>query len=199
MMAEKIKRIRTKHKLTQKELAEKLSVGASAVSSWELGSNKPLMDKLSIMADMFNVPISYFFDREELGDYSNRTMLPIYGNVSCGNGSVIYEETAEYGAAPKEWATGGNYFYLRATGNSMTGASINEGDLLLIREQPSVENGEIAAIVIDDEVVLKRVYKQNGSYILTSENPSYPPRTFNPETDKNIKVIGRLKKSITNY
>ncbi|HSH24183.1 MAG TPA: S24 family peptidase, partial [Massilibacterium sp.] len=82
---------------------------------------------------------------------------------------------------------------------SMTGAGIKEGDLLLIRHQEQVENGEIAVVVIDEQVVLKRVYRQNGDFILISENPSYPPRTFNPEIDNNIRIIGRLKKAITDF
>ncbi len=199
MMSEKIKRIRKEFKLTQSQLADKLDISFTTVSSWERGQNKPTMDKLDRMADMFNVPISYFFDREEIGDHFDKSVLPIYGKVSCGNGNVIYEPTTEYETTPSNWLSGGEFFYLRATGDSMTGASINEGDLLLIREQPTVENGEIAAVVIDDEIVLKRVYRQNGSFILTSENPAYPPRTFNPKTDKNIRILGKLKKSITNY
>jgi len=91
------------------------------------------------------------------------------------------------------------YFYVRAKGDSMVGASINEGDLLLIRQQPEVENGEIAAVVIDEEIVLKRVYKENGSFTLVSENPKYPPISYNPKNDKHIRILGKLRKSITEF
>ena len=61
---------------------------------------------------------------------------------------------------------GGEYFFLRAKGDSMINARIMDGDLLLIRRQDDVENGEIAAVLIDGEAVLKRVYKTNGTIIL---------------------------------
>lgn len=198
-MARKIKNLRTQFRLTQKELADKLEVGSSAVSGWERGANNPLMDKLEIMANMFSVPISYFFEEEDVGDYSNKKILPVYGNVYCGNNDVVFESTTEYEAIPEEWVKGGNFFFLRAKGDSMVGAKIHEGDLLLIRKQSEVESGEIAAVVIDDSVVLKRVYRQNDSFTLISENSKYPPRIFNPGTDANIQILGKLKKSITEH
>lgn len=198
-MAKKIKHIRKQFKLTQKELADRLDVAPSAVSGWERGANNPLMDKIEMMSEMFNVPISYFFEESEVGDYGNKTILPVYGSVYCGTADVVFEPTTEYEAIPGDWAKGGNYFFLRAKGDSMVGAKIHENDLLLIRSQDIVDNGEIAAVVIDDSVVLKRVYKQNDSFTLVSENPKYPPRIFTPGTDKNIRVIGKLKKSITEH
>src|SRR5690625_4157913 len=97
-MERKIKNLRKQFKLTQKELAEKLNVAPTAVSGWERGANKPLMDKLEIMSSMFNVPISYFFDETDLGDFEPKTLLPVYGNVYCGGGDVIFEPTTEYEA-----------------------------------------------------------------------------------------------------
>lgn len=198
-MARKIKHLRKQFNLTQKELADRLNVAPTAVSSWERGANNPLMDKLEIMAEMFNVPISYFFAESELGEYGSNTLLPVYGSILCGSDNVIFEPTTEYQAIPEEWAKGGNYFFLRAKGDSMTGAKIHEGDLLLIRSQSTVDNGEIAAVVIENSVVLKRVYKRDNQLMLVSENPKYPPMIFNPDTDKHIRIIGKLKKSITEH
>lgn len=198
-MAKKIKHIRKQFRLTQKELAEKLGVGSSAVSSWERNANNPLMDKLEIMSEMFNLPISYFFEDDEVGDYGSKTLLPIYGNVYCGSSDVVFEPTTEYESIPEQWIKGGNYFFLKAKGDSMVGARIHEGDLLLIRSQNVVENGEIAAVLIGDSVVLKRLYLLDDSFTLISENPKYPPRTFRPGTDKNIHILGKLKKSITKH
>ena len=198
-MANKIKYLRKHFNLTQKELAKKLEVAPSAVSGWERGANNPLMDKLEIMSDMFNVPVTYFFEASEIGDYKDSALLPVYGHIYCGDSDVVFEPTTEYEAIPEEWIKGGNYFFLKAVGDSMIGARIHEGDLLLIRSQEIVENGEIAAVVIDDSVVLKRVYKQEDSFTLISENPKYAPRTFKPDTDHNIRILGKLKKSITEH
>lgn len=196
-LGEKIKKERKIHGYTQETLAKRLGVQPTAVSAWERNANKPMMDKITIMAELFNKPISFFFDVEEFNDEFEP--IPLYGKISCGDGAIIYEEPAEYKTTPKEWTRGGEYFYLRAKGDSMTGARINEGDLLLIRKQDVVENGEIAAVVIDDEVVLKRVYKDNGTFTLVSENPKHPPKKYDPKTDCHIRIIGKLKKLIVEF
>lgn len=124
--------------------------------------------------------------------------IPIVGQISCGNGMIAYEEIERYETTPKSWVNGGEYFYLRAKGDSMINARIREGDLLLIRRQDDVESGEIAAVLIDEEAVLKRVYKnEQGNVILQSENPKYPPIVLNG--DKNIRIIGKLKKVVIDF
>lgn len=196
-VGEKIKKLRKEHKFTQTDLARRLNVAPTSVSAWELKSNKPKIDKIIMMSELFGVPVSHFFDLEDME--AEQISLPVYGNISCGKGELIYEPTTAYETTPKSWTTGGEYFYLRAKGDSMTGASIHEGDLLYIRKQQEVENGEIAAVVIEDEVVLKRVYRNNGTFTLVSDNPSYPPRHFDPEGDQNIQIVGKLKRSITTF
>lgn len=124
--------------------------------------------------------------------------IPVVGQISCGNGMIAYEEIERYETTPKSWVNGGEYFYLRAKGDSMINARIREGDLLLIRRQDDVESGEIAAVLIDEEAVLKRVYKnEQGNVILQSENPKYPPIVLNG--DKNIKIVGKLKKVVIDF
>lgn len=76
----------------------------------------------------------------------------------------------------------------------MVGARIYEGDLLLIRRQPTVENGEIAAVIIDGEdAVLKRVFNNGDQLVLQSENPNYRPIIVSV---KNVRIVGKLKKVI---
>lgn len=124
--------------------------------------------------------------------------IPVVGQISCGNGMIAYEEIERYETTPKSWVNGGEYFYLRAKGDSMINARIRDGDLLLIRRQDDVESGEIAAVLIDEEAVLKRVYKnEQGNVILQSENPKYPPIVLNG--DKNIRIIGKLKKVVIDF
>ena len=82
-------------------------------------------------------------------------------------------------------------FCLRVKGDSMIDARINDGDIVFIRKQPMVENGEIAAVAIDNEVTLKRFYKNNGGVILKPENSKYQPRFFTAEDFKNIRVLGK--------
>lgn len=125
--------------------------------------------------------------------------LPIVGRISCGNGILAYQEIEGYETTPREWLNGGEYFYLRAKGDSMTGARIQDGDLLLIRRQNEVENGEVAAVYVNGEAVLKRVYKQNGSVVLQSENPKYPPIICTKETHPDFQIIGKLKRLVVSF
>lgn len=197
-VGEKIKALRKQNKLTQEELAKKLGVAPTAVSAWERNANKPLMDKIMVMADLFDVPFTHFFEVDEYDD-TYEVNLPVYGNVSCGEGLVVFETPTEYRSTPTDWTKGGDYFYVRASGDSMIGARIFDGDMLLLRKQDEVENGEIAAVCIDDEILLKRVFRTNGSFILQSENPKHPPRIYNPKTDRNIRIIGKLEKLIVEF
>lgn len=196
---EQIKKIRKEKGMTQLELALKLNVGTTTVSEWEKGTNTPRVDKLQELSEVFNVPISFFFTDTHIVDYVEKVVLPIYGEVSCGNGMAIFETTEEYQELPKEWTEGGNHFFLRARGDSMTGANIHEGDLLLVREQPIVENGEIAVVIINNQIQLKRVYRNNSTFTLVSENPEYPTKEYNPNIDNHIRIVGKLKKSITTF
>lgn len=195
-----IKSLRKEHRMTQADLANKLNVAPTAVSAWERNENRPLMDKLTILAELFNVPISRFFDVEEFGGQviTNTTMIPVVGRISCGNGVFAYEEIEGYEETPTEWLNGGEYIYLRAKGDSMTGARIFEGDLLLIRRQEEVENGEIAAVLVGEEAYLKRVYVHGDQLSLHSESltTKYEP-IYCPPTD--VKIIGKLKMNVIKY
>lgn len=195
----KIKDLRRSKKITQLELAEKIGSSKTTVSSWERGANKPTVENIQAISVALNIPITYFFDNNVDYNFSEKVKLPIYGKVSCGNGLSVFQDPVEYQEIPKEWVEGGTYFCLRATGDSMVGANVQEGDLLLVREQPLVENGEIAVVIIDDTIQLKRVYRDNGTFTLISENPTYPPRKYDPNTDHNIRIVGKLKKAITSF
>lgn len=201
-VGQKIKQLRKAHKLTQEELAKMLDVKPTAVSAWELGRNKPLMDKLDMMAHYFGVPISYFFEENQIKGSKNRihfVKLPIVGAISCGNGMLAYQEIEGYEEVPTSWLNGGEYFFLRAKGDSMINAHITDGSLLLIRRQDDVENGEIAAVLIDDDAVLKRVYKSGDTIILQSENPAYKPIILHKDDMKNVRIIGKLKKVVLDF
>ena len=84
-------------------------------------------------------------------------------------------------------------FYLIMKGESMINARIMDGDIVFIRQQPEVENGEIAAVAIDDEATLKRFYRdeETGTITLVAENPAYAPMVFTAENQKNVYILGK--------
>ena len=84
-------------------------------------------------------------------------------------------------------------FCLRAKGDSMTGARIYDGDIVFIRRQPTVENGEIAAVIIDNEATLKRVYfyKDKDKLVLSPENPAFEPLVYIGSELEEIRILGK--------
>ncbi len=206
----RIKKYRELKGLTQKELGALIGMEHNTVSSYETGKNRPNQDVLHSIATALDISINLLFppttgdlpliidgEKKQTSVYNPMalTMIPIVGRISCGNGILAYEDIEGYEPVPDEWLNGGEHFCLRAKGDSMIGARIHEGDLLLIRRQPEVESGEIAAVLIDGDAVLKRVFLQNEQLILQSENPSYPP-IISP--GKELQIIGKLKKIIIN-
>lgn len=179
-------------------LAEKIGVTKKTIQRYETGEIKIDMERLGDIAEALGVKVSnLIYGTDQFMEINNADliMLPIVGRISCGNGALAYEEIEGYEPTPKEWLNGGEYFYLRAKGDSMTGARIHEGDLLLIRKQPDVDDGDIAAVLIGEEAVLKRVYRSNDQLILQSENPNYPPIIAPPAE---ARIIGKLKKIVIN-
>lgn len=200
-VGEKIKEFRLKRGMSQEELADLLGTTKQTVSRYETGERKANQDVLFKLSEIFKVSIDDFFPSKKENEVKSIvfTKLPIVGAVSCGNGVLAYQEIEGYEEVPTSWLNGGEYFFLRAKGDSMINARIMDGDLLLIRRQDDVENGEIAAVLIDGEAVLKRVFKTNGTIILQSENPKYQPIVLQKSDMKNVRIIGKLKKVVLNF
>lgn len=198
-----IKKLRLEKGLTQEELGKLVGVKRAAVNKWENGSVENLKrSTIEKLSEIFKVNPSYLIGLTNYISVSEDKLirLPIVGRISCGNGSLAYENIEGYEPTPESWLNGGGeYFYLRAKGDSMKNARIQDGDLLLIRRQDNVDDGQIAAVLINDEAVLKRVYKRNGTLILQSENPDYPPIICDGKGDYNVRIIGKLKMTVIKY
>ena len=195
-LANNIKYYRKRNKLTQADLASKLGVAPTAISAWEVGRNKPLMDKIEMMSELFGIrksdligddfsPINLvMFDRESV------VRVPILGTIKCGQPILAEDNITGYREELSDRLPSGNLFYLRSQGDSML-PTIPEGSLVLIREQPTVEYGEVAAVLVngDTEATLKRVKKQGDIVMLIADNPDYPPYII---TDDNpARIIGK--------
>lgn len=115
---------------------------------------------------------------------------PMLGNIACGEPTLANEEMGLYVEAGTDIKAD---FCLRAKGDSMIGARIHDGDIVFIRQQEMVDDGEIAAVLIDDEATLKRVYydRDAGTLSLFAENPLYKAMHFSGDTLNQIKIIGK--------
>jgi repressor LexA len=193
ILAENLQKLIESRKIDQRVLAEYLGVSDSAVSQWLSGDKYPRIDKIQRMADFFNVPKSRITEEQptNLIPAGPRTVpVPVLGNIACGEPILAEQNIVEYIYESPERLPAGNLFYLRAKGSSME-PTIPDGALVLIREQPDVESGDIAAVLVngDTEATLKRIKRQGDMVILMPDNPTHQPIIITP--DNPARIIGR--------
>lgn len=195
---DKIKTAREKCGITQTMLADKIGVSKQTMYKYEsnIVTNIPT-DKIEAIADVCHCTPEYLMGwseessiKEELSAYGLRPVtmhkIPHLGKIACGTPIYADEEHDSYVDSDVN-AT----FCLTAKGDSMVNAKIYDGDIVFIKEMPTVDNGDIAAVVIDDEATLKRVYIDKGTLMLVAENPKYAPLMFTAEDAKNVKILGK--------
>ncbi len=119
-----------------------------------------------------------------------RHAVPLLGRIACGKPIYAEEDFCGYQLAGDGVDAD---FCLRAEGDSMVGARIQDGDIVFVKACDVLENGEIGVVVIDDEATLKRVYydRPAGRLVLMPENPRYAPLVFTGEELSGVKILGR--------
>lgn len=116
--------------------------------------------------------------------------IPILGTIACGNPILAEENYDGYFMIDENLPY--SDFVLRAKGDSMIDANIHEGDLVFFRKQNDVDNGTIAAVLIEDEATLKRVNKSNDTLILQPCNTNYNPIIINKSDNKKVLILGQM-------
>lgn len=183
-----IKKLREKKGIKQDELAKLLNVTQGAVSGWETGRYNVDNEKLKAIANILETTT------DELLGISYPEILPVelkkfpmLGTIAAGEPIIANEEYDIYISADANIQAD---FCLQVRGDSMINARICDGDIVFIKRQPDVNNGQIAAVIIGDEVTLKRVYKHPKQIVLQAENPLYPPIVINGRDGKDVSIIG---------
>lgn len=195
MLSVNLKKIRKEKKMTLEELAKRLGTSKQTIHRYENGiiSNIPheKVEQLASALDVAPSQLMGWSDKDSAdGSVMTARKLPILGEIACGE--PIYATESRDGYAVCDNGIGAD-FCLLARGDSMTGARIFDGDIVFIRSQGSVDNGEIAAVIIDDEATLKRVYyyPNEEKLILSPENPKYAPLVYMGEELSTIKILGK--------
>lgn len=191
-----IKRLRTDAQLSQAELGKIAGVTDKAVSTWEAGIKTPRMGAVEKMAAYFGVPKSAILDDvyqspapvppgfEPLPEMES---VPLVGRIACGQPITAEENLEGYVSIPAAWhAT----FTLQCRGDSME-PTIHDGDLVAIRKDVQVENGQIAAVRIGDEATLKHLYLYPDKVVLQPENPCYEPIVKIGEEMNDVTIEGK--------
>ncbi len=187
--------LRKRNKLTQNELGAMLGLAGSTISMYERGEREPSKEALELIADHFNVPIDYLVGRwKDLAPLPANIIpmptmrdVPLVGDIACGLPILAVENHDGTVQAPENIRAD---FALRCKGDSMINARIYDGDIVYIRQQPTVDSGQIAAVLIDDEATLKRVRIYDDHIILEAANPQYKPLVFWDEAMKDIHILG---------
>lgn len=186
-IGEIIRATRLKKGMTQEELAEKVGVKKSAVAKWENGRVSEIKrSNLKMLSDALGLNPNTLLNDIEDYPHPNRSILALDGNIAspvqlhripllgairCGEPEFAEESFEGYIESGFQCD-----FALRAKGDSMIGARIQDGDVVFIRKQDTVEDGQIAAVILDDDATLKRVrYLPGGMTMLQAENSKYPP------------------------
>ena len=192
-----IRRLREQHGWDQEKLAGKLNTSRVSISRYESGLRKANQDTLFDLADIFNVSINEFFPRpENIKPISpNIKKVPILGQIACGDPITAEENIEGYRETIADLLPSGTVFYLKAKGQSME-PTIPNGSYVLIREQPTVEDGEIAAVLVDNdsEATLKRVKHQGDIVMLMPDNHEYDPIILSD--DYTGRIIGKAMRFV---
>lgn len=196
----RLRYLRKQDKITQQQLADQLGIAKSTVSMYETGQREPDFEMLEKLADFFNVPMHTFFPGGETPAIpsplpsnlvqlpASRPTVPLVGQIACGTPILAEENIEGYVELPAHIRAD---YALTCKGDSMINAGIRDGDVVYIRQQEEVENGQIAAVMVDGgEATLKRFYHDGNTVSLIAENPAVPPMVFSGEEINRLRVIG---------
>lgn len=167
------------------DVSDKTGIPYSTVNDWKNGKKMPRGGNLQKLADFFHVNLSDLTSESNLNATpsniipitdSNMVRIPIIGTIACGDPILADENIIGYRYHLRDTLPSGETFYLKAAGDSME-PTIRNGADVLIRLQDGVEDGEIAAVLVngDTEATLKRVKKQGDIMMLVAENTAYAP------------------------
>ncbi|MBQ6893914.1 MAG: helix-turn-helix domain-containing protein [Clostridia bacterium] len=200
-LGERIRDLRKQAGYTQSEFIDilkkeyNLKADRVMLSKWECSKQCPHIETLKCIANALGVSLDYLNGIEEKPKaiiknitQLHETQMPMYGNIACGS---PIECNTDFDIETLSGNIVNGDFCVVAKGDSMINARIFEGDIVTIRRQSVVENGEIAAVVIGDEATLKRVYYIENGIMLVPENPAYKPMVFTGEECQNVIVLGK--------
>ena len=192
---ERIRQLRIEKDMTQEMLGEKIGVKKAAIYKYENGLVVNLKrDIIEKLANVLEVSPSYLMGLDDIKDVPqgfqpvpSMKKIPRVGRIAYGTPILAEENVEEYDSVPEHWKAD---FTLICVGDSMA-PKIQDGDLVAIKQQETVENGQIAAVLIDNEATLKRVYVYPDKLILRPENPNYEPIVIMNGESSNIRIEGR--------
>lgn len=191
--------LRKQQKISISELARKVDMSKSTVSQYFNGKLQFPLNRAHDFARVLGVTTDDLLglDLSKVNPVNRLTKIPLLGTIACGDPILADENIAGYLSEPTDFLPSGKLFYLRAKGQSMD-PTIKDGSLVLIRQQPDVEDGEIAAVLFtdDNEATLKRIKRAGPTVILIPDNREYEP--IIASNNNPVRILGKAVRVTTN-
>lgn len=190
MFKDKLAELRKARGLTQQELAKYTGLNRTRISNYELGIREPNFETQELLADFFNVRLDYLMDREN----NSNNIIPVLGRVVAGIPLEAVEEIIDYEEIPQSMAKNSEYFALQIKGNSME-PKFSEGDVVIVRKQEDVDNGDIAIVLVNgNDATVKKIKKFDGGINLIPTNSEYEVITYTADEIEKlpVRIIGKV-------
>lgn len=191
--------LRKQQKISISELARKVDMSKSTVSQYFNGKLQFPLNRAHDFARALGVTTDDLLglDLSKVNPINRLTKVPLLGTIACGDPILADENISGYLSEPTDLLPSGKLFYLRAKGRSME-PTIKNGSLVLIKQQPCVEDGEIAAVLFtdDNEATLKRIKRAGPTVILMPDNREYEPIIVSK--DNPVRILGKAVRVTTN-
>lgn len=182
--------------VSQIEVANKIGVSPQTFNTWIQGIALPRMGKVQMLADYFGIRKSDLIEERQniTKQKSKGIVIPVLGHVAAGIPIEMIEDIIDTEEIPEDMAKHGEFFALKIKGDSMM-PSINNSDVVIVRQQEDAENGDIVIATINgNDAVCKRLKKYSDGLSLISLNPAYEPLYFNTSEIQGtpVKIIGKV-------
>lgn len=191
----RIKELRTQNGIKQADLAKDINVSQAALSGYETGKYEADINTYRLIADYFDVTLDYLLGgvatQKKSGEYIR---IPVLGRVAAGIPIDAIEEVIDWEDINAESAGDGEYFGLQIKGQSME-PKISDGDVVIVRRQPDVDNGDIAVVLVNgNDATVKKIKKSPQGVVLIPSNPAYEPMYYSNEEIESLPVtiLGRV-------
>lgn len=193
MFSDRLKKLRKERGFLQADMACKIGITKSAYGYYEQGKTTPDIITAKKIANILDVSVDYLLGQEaDIKTSSNNKTgfwIPVLGSVQAGIPIDAVQDIIDYEEITADMAETGEYFALQVRGSSME-PRIKDGDIVIVRQQPEVENGEIAIVLVNgNDATIKKIGKSSDGIMLVPNNPVFEPIFYNNEEIAELPVV----------
>ncbi len=190
----RLREARKKARLSQQQVADYIGISQNTYSYWENEKYNVDSESLRKLSELFNTSVDYLLGKDFSIPKSKGVRIPVLGQVQAGIPIDAIEEILDYEEISEDMATSGDYFALQVRGRSME-PRMKEGDVVIIRQQPDVDNGDIAIVLVNgNDATIKKIGKSSEGIMLVPTNPAFEPIFYNNREimELPVKILGKV-------